>query len=314
MDGGLSHEVFLFDGDDEFLAGMVPYAREGIEAGERVVAAVSSERGRRLAAALGREAAEVEFIDIEHAGRNPARIISLWGDHLGGPPHEPRPLRGICEPVWAGRRPDELAECHRHEALINLAFSGAGSWRLVCPYDTSALDAAQVELARRTHPVLWQADGAAANPAYEEPTELLDELEEELPTPAGDPVRLTFGQHDVGSVRRLAASYAIKAGLGEDRAADVMLAVSELATNSVLHGGGEGEIALWSEPGAIVCDVSDSGRIDDVLAGRRRPEPGRLDGRGIWIVNQVCDLVQVRSVPGGNVVRVQVRAAKAAAA
>ncbi|MBA2505295.1 MAG: sensor histidine kinase [Thermoleophilaceae bacterium] len=309
MDDGLSHEVFLFDGEEEFLAGMVPYAREGLAAGERVVAALSEERGARLAAALGTDARQVEFVDIEQAGRNPARIISMWGDRLEGPGHEPRALRGICEPVWAGRSSDEFAECHRHEALINLAFAEAGSWRLVCPYDVSALEPEQVELARRTHPEVWEQGSAVANSSYEQPAELLAELEQELPTPDGEPTRLTFGRSDVSSIRRLAASYATSAGLGDERAADVMLAISELATNSVVHGGGEGEIALWKEPGSLVCEVSDSGTITDILAGRRRPDPAGENGRGIWIVNQVCDLVQVRSAPGGSVVRVQLRAA-----
>ena len=66
---------------------------------------------------------------------------------------------------------------------------------------------------------------------------------------------------------------------------------------------------VWSGSGASAtrCSArsSDRGRISDPLAGRARPEPTQLSGRGLWIVNQLCDLVQIRSGPGGSVVRIR---------
>jgi anti-sigma regulatory factor (Ser/Thr protein kinase) len=94
-----------------------------------------------------------------------------------------------------------------------------------------------------------------------------------------------------------------EAVLGPARTADLVLAVSEVAANSVLHGGGVGVARVWHDPAGIVCEVSDIGCIDEPLAGRRRPTPVQADGRGLWIVNQVCDLVQVRAFPGGSTVR-----------
>jgi anti-sigma regulatory factor (Ser/Thr protein kinase) len=50
--------------------------------------------------------------------------------------------------------------------------------------------------------------------------------------------------------------------------------------------------------------VRDRGRIDDPLAGRGAPVHLRPGGRGLWLVNQLCDLVQLRSSPAGTAVRV----------
>ena len=100
---------------------------------------------------------------------------------------------------------------------------------------------------------------------------------------------------------------AAEAGLGVSRAADLVLAVHELATNTLRHGGGRGTLRMWREPAALICEVSDAGRIDQPLAGRERPFAGQTGGRGLWLVNQLCDLAQIRCFPTGSVVRLHTR-------
>jgi anti-sigma regulatory factor (Ser/Thr protein kinase) len=97
--------------------------------------------------------------------------------------------------------------------------------------------------------------------------------------------------------------YARAAGLARERTSDLVLATSEAATNSVLHGGGGGTLAIWEEPDALVCEVRDRGQIEDPLVGRARPAPDAPAGRGLWLLNQLCDLVELRSPPDGCVVR-----------
>ena len=115
---------------------------------------------------------------------------------------------------------------------------------------------------------------------------------------------LLFGHGNVREVRQQVTSSAIDAGLGPVRTDDLTLAVWELAVNSVQHGGGEGVLRIWQEHGALVCEVRDSGYIDDPLAGRRTPVVATSGQRGIWLVNQLCDLVQLRTNAGGTTVRV----------
>ena len=92
-----------------------------------------------------------------------------------------------------------------------------------------------------------------------------------------------------------------QAGLSPDRTADLVLAVGEVAANTVRHAGARGTLLVWRTGTEIICQVSDQGQIHDPLVGRRRPP--ETGGLGLWVVHQVCDLVELRSGPGGTVVR-----------
>ncbi|CAA9490048.1 MAG: hypothetical protein AVDCRST_MAG65-1966, partial [uncultured Solirubrobacteraceae bacterium] len=95
------------------------------------------------------------------------------------------------------------------------------------------------------------------------------------------------------------------AGLGPTETGQFVLGVHELAANSVRHGGGIGVLRAWVEDGAAVCEVRDTGHIEDSLAGRRAPRPGQLGGWGLWLANAACSLMQLRTGPAGTVVRVR---------
>ena len=66
---------------------------------------------------------------------------------------------------------------------------------------------------------------------------------------------------------------------------------------------------IWREPGELICEVRDRGHIEEPLAGRRCPTLAEGSGYGLWVVNQVCDLVQIRSQPAGTVVRLHMNLA-----
>ena len=87
------------------------------------------------------------------------------------------------------------------------------------------------------------------------------------------------------------------------RASDLVLAVSEVAANTLRHTPSSGTLAIWHDPHEIVCEIRDNGVITDPLAGRRRPAPDALGGHGLWLVHQVCDLVELRSDNTGTTVR-----------
>jgi anti-sigma regulatory factor (Ser/Thr protein kinase) len=221
-----------------------------------------------------------------------------------------RPALGIGEPVWPGRDADELVECRRHEALLNVAFGGVSDWRLLCPYDTAALDPHVLTDARRNHPHLRR--GAECGPSldYLDPTAMLAE-DGGLPAPASPPAFLPFNRADLSLVRTFTGEEARRAGLDRTRQADLVLAVNELAANTMRHGGGSGQLRIWREDAELLCEVADGGRITDPLAGRERASVGLGSGRGLWLVNHLCDLVQVRSTEAGNVVRLRMRTSPA---
>jgi anti-sigma regulatory factor (Ser/Thr protein kinase) len=299
------HEALFYTAEAEYVAGTVPFIRAGLAADEPILVAVGEDKARLLRSALGGEAGRVRFIDMVRLGRNPACIIPAWrafvADHTGGG----RRVRGIGEPVWPGRTADELVECDSHESLLNLAFDDGPPWSLLCPYDVAALDAHVVATARRNHPVVSEDGISRRSHAYVPPALAQSPFEGPLPQSPAEVHELRFSDHEFRSVRRFIAAHARRAGLGATRTEDLVLAVNELATNTLRHGGGRGLVRVWREDGALVCEVRDAGRITQPLAGRVRPPDTQPGGRGLWMVNHLCDLVQIRSRPGGNVIRLR---------
>ena len=303
--GRFQHETLFYAGPQEFLAGTLPFIEGGLERREPVLVAVAPERQWLLRGALGAGAAQVQFLDMHLLGRNPARIIPAWRAFLDGPGAGGQPVRGIGEPIWPGHSDAELCECERHESLLNVAFDGGRPWRLLCPYDAGGLDERVIEGARCTHPLNVRDGTSHASeqflPAHAAPSPFAGSL----PAPSAPLERRPFDICDLGSVRDSLARWAEAAGLGPERTTDFVLAGSELASNSVRHGGGQGVLRIWREPRALVCEIKDAGHIEQPLTGRIAPTPAQSRGRGLWLVNQVCDLVQIRSGEAGTAVRVR---------
>ncbi len=112
-------------------------------------------------------------------------------------------------------------------------------------------------------------------------------------------------------VRTMITDQARMADLSPVRAADLVLAVSEIAANTLRHTSAGGTISIWRTGSELVCQLGDTGYIADPLAGRRAPDRDHPGGQGLWLVHQVCDLVQVRTELGATQVRLHMRLAPA---
>jgi anti-sigma regulatory factor (Ser/Thr protein kinase) len=108
---------------------------------------------------------------------------------------------------------------------------------------------------------------------------------------------------NLSEVRTLAEKQARAAGLSEDRIVDFVIAVSEIAGNTVRHARSAGSIDIWAADGEVVCEIRDSGIISDPLAGSKPPPPDANGGHGLWLVYQVCDRVELQSDEQGTVIR-----------
>ena len=298
------HPALFYAGPDEYLAGTVPFIEAGLAAGEPVMVAVPGDNLERIRAALGPAANRVVLHNMQLAGRNPGRIIpgvllAFAAAHAG------RPVRIIGEPIWAGRSPLEYPACAQHEALINTAFAGRDA-TILCPYDTTRLDPDWVRDAYRTHPVVWTTSVRHDSAHYRDPVDVAAGFNLPLPDPPPHATTMAVEITGLAAVRRLAAAEAVAAGLPDDRVTDLIVAVSELAANTVEHAGGTGRLAIWAEDGRVVCQVSDSGHVTDPMAGRLPvPPDAPTGGRGLVLVNQLCDLVRVHTRPGATTIRVQ---------
>jgi anti-sigma regulatory factor (Ser/Thr protein kinase) len=297
------HEALLYNGVNDFVVTAAPFILDGIRADEPVLVVVGREKIDLLREALGSDADRVDFRDMDGVGANPARIIPAWYDFVAECGMEGRHVRGIGEPISNQRSPEALVECQRHESLLNLAFNDASAWWLLCPYDTSILNDSVIEEALRSHP--WVQEGATHRPSdiYLDVEAISRPFDVPLPEPRVRPWEMVFALDDLADLRVAIARIASEHGFDRARAEDLVVAVNEVAINSLRHGGGDGVLRVWPEGNMLTCEIRDRGRIDQPLVGRRRPQVGQEGGFGVWLVHQLCDLVQMRQFPNGSVVR-----------
>ena len=295
------HEAVFYAGSEGFLDRVAPFVEEGVANGEPVMVALEAPKLRALQRRLGATAEHVEWADMGDIGHNPACIIPAWRDFVAG---RSGSMRGVGEPIWPSRTPDELVECQCHEALLNHAFDSTDGFHLLCPYDAAHLGRDVIEEAERSHP--WV--GAAENPHYRGHAQPPPQFSAPLPDAPGDTAQHRIAEETLPEIRAQVGEHARAAGISDARAGDLVLATHEVAANSIAHGGGEGLLRIWHEDHSVICEVSDGGRLEQPLAGRARPELDAEGGWGLWLANQLCDLVQLRTLPGGSVVRLHLRA------
>lgn len=295
------HEAFLYRNAADFLHRMVPFVREGVDAGEPVMVVLVEEHAEWLRAGLGDQAEQVTFVDMREVGRNPARIIAAWQQFLAVHVLQGRPIRGIGEPIWSGRRDEEIVEGQLHEALLNVAFSPETPFWLICPYDVSGLAPAVITEADRSHHALLDTQSYRGSTNYGGRTHIDSLFAAELPRLPGRPVVSTFTSKDVSGVFALVLREAYAANLWSDQALNLALAARQLGADTLQRGAERGVIRIWHQPRALVCELRDSTVVSDVLAGRRI-FPQHHD-EGLSAANQVCELVQLRSSERGTRVR-----------
>lgn len=115
-----------------------------------------------------------------------------------------------------------------------------------------------------------------------------------------------FDRSRITGLRHAVAARAGAAGLSGDRLGDFVVAVNELLTNAVRHGGGTGRLTLRTDGDDVVCEVLDrGGGLDPVRP--HRPAPDEPGGRGLWLVRELTDTCAITSGPGGTAVRISCR-------
>ncbi|SCG33998.1 Anti-sigma regulatory factor (Ser/Thr protein kinase) [Micromonospora halophytica] len=111
-------------------------------------------------------------------------------------------------------------------------------------------------------------------------------------------------------LRHSVTSCAHAAGLDGQRLDDFVLAVNELITNAVRHGGGQGWLRLWWRSGELVCEVADHGRGISAqrLGDRSRPAADTAGGWGLWLARELSDAMEVETSAAGTTVRISTAA------
>ncbi|MEU3553279.1 sensor histidine kinase [Streptomyces fragilis] len=298
--GGYRHELYPYAGGDEFVQGTLGFIEDALEGGEAVVVAVPEDKASLLRAEI-REDEAVRYVDTSRVARRPGRLIDSWQGWIQRHVEEGRPVRGIGESPWAQvRSPAEAAELHYHEWLLNKAFAQGPAWWLLCPYDVAHDESGLRDMAR-CHPEM-RRDGRTT------PCEDYDAQASypfvPLTRPCDPYEEFAYTSGDLLALRGKITACAEEHGLSGSRLRELHLAATEVATNSIRHGGGQGVLRTWSEDDRLVCEFRDAGYIENPLTGRLRPNARQNGGRGLWLVHQLTDLVEIRSSPDeGTTVR-----------
>ena len=296
------HEAFLWHNPADFTATLVSFIEEGLDVGEPVMVALTPLHTQWLHDGLSGSAAErVEFVDMARLGGNPARIIPAWQRFLETQSEPGRPVRGVGEPIWPGRHPQELLECQLHEALLNVAIDPDLPLWLICPYDADTLSHAVIEEAHRSHPVIVDAGTHRGSAHYAGRAHVDTLFAAELSPAAGRYREAVITAETLNRVPAYVKLELYVAGLPVDRAGQIAIAVKRLTRDSLRRGSPSATIRLWSEPDALICEVADDITVTNPLHGRTVPTN---EHEGLWEANQVCDLVQLRSTPTGTIVRI----------
>jgi len=300
---GFVHAALFYRTSAEYTAGVLPYVEAGVAAREPVMVASQGRNLQLLRAQLNGLGERVAFADLTGIGQNPGRLLG-WMRQVNGQ-HHGQPARYVHEAAWPSRRPEEVGEIMRHEALISQIVS---SWRIsvLCPYNL-ALGPDVIASAEHTHPALIRGGHHQPSPSYDPHGLVPAEHDRPFGDPPPDAAVLAY-RDDLAGVRVFTARHAHQAGLPDRRVRDLVIAVAELAANTLVHTRSAGTLGIWATTGEVICQVHDSGRIEDPLAGRLRPDPADLGGgRGLWVANELCDLVEIRTGRNGAQIRLHMR-------
>jgi anti-sigma regulatory factor (Ser/Thr protein kinase) len=295
-----AHEAFLFATDEDVVARVLPFVREGL-AREEPVLVVAGERVRRVVAdELGDDLPRLAaFAPAEDWWRGGHGTLLAYDGDLRALRRASRCWRLAAEPVWLAAQDGRVWS--RFEAVANRCYADMPYYSL-CLHDTTRLAPEVLDAVGRTHPLVWDGSSPVASPTYQEPEAFVSAAEPPWePRPVGvQSATVTTGRD---------ARDWLTSQIGDewrDRLDDVLLAVHELVANA-LREAGAAYVAAWSTGEELVCEVSDPGAgMHDVTAGYVPPGP-ECPGRGLWLARSLADDAAVAPAGPGTRIRLYFR-------
>lgn len=300
--GRLAHYGLVYRDRAELADRLAAFVTAGLDAGEPVLAALPTENLTALGRRLPHAHPDLELVDMRVAGRNPGRILP-WVLHAFAREGQGRRMRIVAEPIWRARSANEYAACVQYEALVNVALA-EHDVTMLCPYDASMLPVQALLDAEFTHPRMIDEYGVSRS-SRRFPRSYLPQtlFGVELPARPGAAALLPFGRYDLRAVREHVLAVGLRASMRDHDLSMLALSVVEAATNAVEHGGGYGTLWTWIEGEHLVCEVLSPRPLHHLLAGRTMVDHASVRGRGLLLINQLCDLVRLHVGPAGTALR-----------
>jgi anti-sigma regulatory factor (Ser/Thr protein kinase) len=302
---GAWHEAVAFSTPADLAARLAPRITAATGVGDPVLAVLADDARGALHAVLGNAADGVRFLDPAAVHARPAfTVATQWA----------RTNRRITEPggrsLVVGQRLEGLPGCGpgywgRLDVALDVATAQLPV-TVLCPFPVEATQ----DLVQATHPHVGTPGGLAPGTGYRTPREAVLDFPPPPPPDLGRPAaHRPFDLDTLAELRGTVTTVAAAAGLDPEDAADLVLAVNELASNSIEHGPGAGVLRMWSDAGPtgddVVAEIFDGGHMDTPFPGLTLPPPEGERGRGLWLASELCDVLQVWSPPGaGTTIRV----------
>ena len=302
---GAFHEAAVYSDDDEFLAIVVPFLIDGLESGAPTFSVFDSGRQQLLRDVVRDDS--VRFLDKSDLYARPASTIASYRSML-------RELvdGGVSDVRVVGDLPhaqviDGWDKWARYEAALNEVFNDFPLW-VLCSYDTRITADSVIAEVQATHPYIAGVDGRHyVNEAFIDPYVFLRER-------AGRPIPAEPGTPDLDmfdplpSDARRVLRRSIESSLHlPDGVDDLVLAVSEIVTNAIVHGRRPVRLQAWISDTGCVVRVTDQGHgPTDPLAGLTQKTTAiGSGGQGLWIAQQICAEVDLLRDSDGFTVRIE---------
>ena len=303
---GHFHEAGFYGSDTEFRALIVPFAEEGIAAGEPVLIGYDDRKSGLLRSWLTDPSA-VTFIGDKSLYATPARAIAtyrrLFEFHVAMGARQIR-IAGDVPHLGNGGR---FEGWDRYESAVNTVWQDFPVWGR-CLYDTATAPQAVLDVVERTHPRIVSPSGQRrASDRYQGAA-----VFEGLPY-APDPLEDSAPTIELVNRSAAEARHALtQIGPGRIPATtldDLLIGVSEAISNAQRHARPPATVRIWATPGRLVVTVHDNGRGPaDRLAGLI-PAPGNTSDRrlglGLWVMHQLDIDVALRHADDGFTVRLR---------
>jgi anti-sigma regulatory factor (Ser/Thr protein kinase) len=295
----MRHSALVYESQEQYVARAVEFLRDGLEAGEGAVAGNTRSGLAAVREALGPDAARVTFIDVSAAYTRPARTFAAYHGVYAEEFKKAASVRVISD-VQYGPEPAEWAMWMGYEALMNRAFAHLPTWAM-CTYNANGLPDRLLETVWRTHPEVVAGNTWHTSHDFEDPTELLRRITP-VPEPLPELRSVSFGR-DAENLREGLAGELAAERVPEARALDMLIAITEIATNAADHGGGIKDVRVGRAGGRFVCEIVDRGSgFDDPAAGYLPPRNGL--GRGLWVARQLTWRIEFFRSPQGFTARI----------
>ncbi|WP_155373593.1 anti-sigma factor RsbA family regulatory protein [Catellatospora vulcania] len=302
------HDALQYHDDDQLLDAVVPYLREGAEAGDSVVLICRPDNAARLRDALdGHRIAELAYGDV-YGGTIAA--LTAYRELVAREQQRGSSRVRVVTEIDFGSRPSGQWEWARFDAALGHALADYPVWNL-CLYDRRRVPADILRAGESSHSHLLAEGGRVPSARYTDPVTLLGEAGMRWRDPLEDaPPRLDVaGPHDLAALRAAVEQTLLGDGMSAYAVQGFVLAVSEVATNAILHGAAPVRVRLWSDGRRALCSVSDGGRCFSAYSGYVPTDRVvGAGGMGLWLARQMTDDLTIDAADGGCVVRLGLNA------